>query len=44
MCGTSDLDAGGKDSDWGKATVWRVNGLRVCYRCFWTLPETVDRH
>ncbi len=36
MCGSANLNLKTKqDIGWSDAIDWRVNGHRVCYRCFW---------
>ncbi len=27
-------------SGWNDNTVWRINGNRVCFACFWKLPDS----
>ncbi len=43
VCGTPRLNTKpDRDPGWSDATVWKINGQRVCCRCFWS-GSALDR-
>jgi hypothetical protein len=45
ICGSTDLAAKpDPDPGWNENILWRINGLRVCCRCFWIRSQQASKN